>query len=438
MSQAASRAFAASVAGLTGVRLLGVASGFAVSVIGARLLDQAAFGAANVAITVGMIAALIGNGGVNIATIYLGGRLPERRSDVFGATTTIALTGSIIAIAFSVVAGLSFGGALKLDGRSDLFAGAAAVGAGIIGLEYGGAVLLSLVRNRAYGGIELLRSATALLATAILVLAWRADTAFVLATALGYLVAGAAALGMGHAATGAIRPAWNADLVGRSLAMGLRGQVGNVLQFLNLRIDLLLIPAMLQLTAAGLYIVAARVSEVLTQVANAAGSLIFPAVAGGDPNSTLLTERTVRLSLLVVAVAAVPLLLAAQPFLVLAFGDDYAGGDTALRILAVAMLPLSVTRILAGDLKGRGRPGLVSIATSAALVVNVALDVALIPTAGIAGAAVASFVANSASAVVLVVAFVRLTNASPVQLVPRPADVALLVRAARAVGRTAR
>jgi stage V sporulation protein B len=121
-----------------------------------------------------------------------------------------------------------------------------------------------------------------------------------------------------------------------------------------------------------------------------------------------------------------------------AFGQTYVPGATALRILAIAMLPLSVSRILAGDLKGRGRPGSVSLAMLAAVAATVVLDVALIPRLGIAGAGLASLGAYTVSAAILVVLFRRVTRARIGDLVPGVADVSLLLRAARALRGAAR
>jgi stage V sporulation protein B len=186
-------------------------------------------------------------------------------------------------------------------------------------------------------------------------------------------------------------------------------------------------------------VVEVRVSEVLTQVAIAAGSLIFQAVATGvDPAATELTERTVRLSLLVVAAAALIVVVVADPLLTTAFGAGYGPAGPTLRILAVAMLPLSVSRILAGDLKGRGRPGSVSLAMLATLAVTVALDLLLIPALGIAGAGLASLGAYSVSAVILVTLFRHVTGAGIGGLVPRRADLGLLLQAARVRPRAAR
>jgi O-antigen/teichoic acid export membrane protein len=146
----------------------------------------------------------------------------------------------------------------------------------------------------------------------------------------------------------------------------------------------------------------------------------------------------VRVSLLVVAAAAVVLIALADPLLAVAFGQAYLPGATAIRILAVAMLPLSVSRILAGDLKGRGRPGSVSRAMLAAVVATLVLDIALIPGLGIAGAGLASLGAYTVSAAILVALFRSVTRARVGDLVPGFADVRLLLRAARALRGTAR
>ena len=300
----------------------------------------------------------------------------------------------------------------------------------MLGFEFGGAVLLGLGLSGAYVTAELFRGAGTLVVTATLLFTfWRADTGFVMAA----LVAQAVALGFVihriRDSVGTLRPRPNMTVIGEGLAIGLRGQIGNVLQYLNLRLDQLLVPAFLSLSSAGVYLIAVRVSEALAQIGGAASSLIFPAVARqADAFATVTTERAVRVLVLLLAFGGVLLGLIADLLLSVAFGPEFSGGALTLRILLLAMIPLSVARVLAGDLKGRGRPGLVSLAMLLAVVVTVALDVLLIPTLGIEGAAIASVIAYSVAAAALVVCFLRLTGASGRNLVPRASDVQMMVR----------
>jgi O-antigen/teichoic acid export membrane protein len=121
--------------------------------------------------------------------------------------------------------------------------------------------------------------------------------------------------------------------------------------------------------------------------------------------------------------AAVPLFALAEPVLGIAFGDDFVAGAPTVRIMLVAMLPLSIVRLMAGDLKGRGRPGLVSVAAGVAVLGTVVFDLLLIPLLGIEGAALASLLTYTTSATMLLYAYRRETGGSLRALVPQPRDL---------------
>jgi len=118
----------------------------------------------------------------------------------------------------------------------------------------------------------------------------------------------------------------------------------------------------------------------------------------------------------------------------LAFGPAYATGATVLSILLVATVPLSVGRVLAADLKGRGRPELVSFSALGAVAATIVFDLALIPTLGLVGAGIASVLTYSVSTVALLAGYRAVTGGRLAALVPRPADVAYVVAAVRSFG----
>lgn len=431
----AGRSFGSRVAGLTVVRFISVAAGFLTSVVGARLLGSDGIGAAGIAVALATIAAVVCNGGSNISTIYLLGRRPAHRRLLIGALIPIAMVGAMLAAALVGLSGVTVAPLVGLPQRADLFIAAAALGAVIVTYEFAGALLLGLGLTRAYVLAELVRGIGALVATALLLLGiWRSDTGFVAAGAIAISIAALLSASRIVRSVGVVTPRIDGGVVSEALGIGLRGQVGNILQLVSLRLDQLIVPAFLSLSSAGVYLIAVRASEALAQVGSAAGSLIFPEVARqGNVLETSLTERAVRATSVMIGVAGLVLGLLAEPFLATAFGPEFTSGSLALRILLVAMLPLSIARILAGDLKGRGRPGTVSIAMGLAAIITVLLDLVLIPRLGIAGAAIASVVAYTVSATILTTAFVRLTGADARALVPGPADAMAVVRFLRAV-----
>lgn len=423
------RRFAGQIALLAGARLASVASFFGVSVVAARLLPPDAVGSAAAGQTIGMIAALVGNGGLNIATIYFLQRRPDERASLVPRLTALAIIAC--ALAFGLVllsAPLVLGPVIDADAWSLLWV-AAAMAAAMIGFEFGGALMLGFGRNGGYTLMELVRGAGSLAAVGVLLLGpLRSDSGFVIGLAAGYGLAAAIGLVVTDRSGASILPRFDGGVAREAVGFGIRGQAGNIFTFLGSRLDLLLVPALLDLRAAGLYVIAVRVSDVVGQAATAAASLVFPRVAGLADQGTELTERTVRMMLVVVVAMAVVLGLMGETLLRIAFGPAYEASTTALLILLVATIPLSVSRIVSADLKGRGRPGLVSWAAVVTVLTTVALDLLLIPAFGIEGASVASLLAYAAGMVAVLWAYRAVTSGRLAAMVPRPADARRLAQ----------
>jgi O-antigen/teichoic acid export membrane protein len=429
----AGRGFGVQVALLAAARLSTVAAFFGVTVVGARLLPADELGAAAVGQTIGMVAGLIGNAGINIATIYFLQQPGAERPGMVRRLVAIAIGACSVAILLVLVtAPLTFG--LIVDRTAwPLMLAAAAMGATMVAFEFAGALLLGLGRPGRFTFLELVRGWGSLIAVGLLLLGpWRSDAGLVMGMALGYAAAAVMGLAWTNRAGMSLAPQVDLGFSRAVLGFGMRGQIGNVFQFLGVRLDLLLVPSLLDLRAAGVYFVAVRVSDVVGQAATAVASLVFPRVAAlGDSRSTALTERATRLTLIAVAVSALVLGLAGELVLRVAFGPEYATGATVLSILLVAVVPLSVGRVLAADLKGRGRPELVSLAALGAVAATIVFDLALIPSLGLVGAGIASILTYSVSTIALLAAYRAVTGGRLSALIPRPADVAYVVAAVR-------
>jgi O-antigen/teichoic acid export membrane protein len=414
------------IATLGGIRFVSVAAGFATNLIAARALGASAFGVVGVALSIATLASILGNAGMNISAIYYL-RMERDARRLMPVIVSVGLIGGAVA-AVLVVAALSVVGTFVLPGQSrtvDLIA--AALAATILWFELSGGLLLGVGLERDYMLAQLVEIGASLILTVLLVQAgfWTAE-AYLGVLAIAYLLGVAYALERGRVA-GPLRPAWDWPFVRLALGMGLRGQVGNVLTYLNLRLDLLLVPSLVGAPAAGTYFVATRIAEVISQVVASAGTMLFPHVATrGDRAETADTTEVARLSAILVACGAL-LVAAVAPVLIdIAFGREFTSGVGATRILLVGMVPLTVLRLLAGDSKGRGRAGLVSIAAGVSLAGTIVGDLLLIPVFGIEGAAAVSVVAYTLGVVVLVEAMRRHVALAWKDLLPRPADVRTL------------
>jgi stage V sporulation protein B len=417
------RPIGTSAALLTIARLSSAVALFGVTVIAARVLTPEQVGSAAVGQVIGTFAALLASGGLNISTIYFVRRQPDRAAVLVAALVTLAITSCVLAFALGLASAPILFGPILGAANWPLLVGAGVLGASVIAYEFFGALLLAMDEPRRFVLLEVVRGWASLAGAAILLAVLRADVAVVLGMAVGF--ASASALGIGRVgARASLRPRFDPHTTRAAVGFGARGQVGNILQFLGVRLDLLLVPALLNLEQAGLYYVAVRVSDLVGQAATASSSFLFPHVAGQpDQRDTVMTERLTRVTLLATIVAALVVAVAAGPLLEIAFGDAYAEGTPALLVMLAAVVPLSVGRLISADLKGRGRPGVVSIAAVVSVIATVALDLVLIPSLGILGAAIASLVAYSLMTAALLYAYRSATGGTLVSLIPRPEDL---------------
>ncbi len=102
------------------------------------------------------------------------------------------------------------------------------------------------------------------------------------------------------------------------------------------------------------------------------------------------------------------MVLVGKPWLILFYGSRFASSFVPCLLVLLGCIALSFSGPLAGTLSGAsGYPPSVIIAQTSALLTNVGINLWLLPRYGIVGAAAASALAYSVSALLITVAFVR-------------------------------
>lgn len=194
-----------------------------------------------------------------------------------------------------------------------------------------------------------------------------------------------------------------------------------------LRSDYLFIGAMLGSTALGHYAMASAAAELLLIVPEAVTTPLMKRLLQQDAGMERLTPLALRLTATVMLGACLSMALIGQWLIVTLFGADYAPAYPALLALLPGLLGLCYASILRLDLLGKNRPGTVSLLMGAGAALNLVLNVALIPTWGIVGAAAASSIAYLAVTVAMLVLYCRLSGVPLGQtLIILPADLAPL------------
>ncbi|MFG1686372.1 lipopolysaccharide biosynthesis protein [Nonomuraea sp. NPDC049269] len=200
------------------------------------------------------------------------------------------------------------------------------------------------------------------------------------------------------------------ELARRQLSLAGRHHIGVIAQYFLLwsAADVLLLNILVSSSEAGLYSVAVVVISIARVPADAVTQVVLPRQASSDVTASgVATARALRVSLLSSSVCA-GLLAAASPLLVpWVFGPAYQRSVLPLAILGPGVTAYASARLAGQYLIRLGRPLSMSGITVGALVVNVVLDLLLIPSWGAAGAALSSTIAYSLLAFIEVMWFRR-------------------------------
>jgi O-antigen/teichoic acid export membrane protein len=196
-----------------------------------------------------------------------------------------------------------------------------------------------------------------------------------------------------------LHPHWRPKLseLGTTLRYGIRDYPGVLTEFVNWRLDLMMLVGVASSSAVGLYAVALRLADITSTLASSVGDALMPEVAAAEKAeaATRVVTRSLRLTLAAHLSILVPLWIATPFILRFAYGEAFLPVTNVLRLLMVASVVWSAGAIVISGLNGLGHPGLSAIARmTAALVMVVALRIWL-PSRGIQGAALASIVGYS-------------------------------------------
>lgn len=187
--------------------------------------------------------------------------------------------------------------------------------------------------------------------------------------------------------------------------------LGNLVQFLNYRLDVFIVSFFAGYAAVGKYTLAVGLGQLIWMFSNAAATVLLPKVAVGEPKShQAYVARVSRVSLGVSFVGALVLAIVSYQLIPLLYGEAFRDSLPALRWILPGIVSFSTVNILAAYLAGVGKPRLNLLVGSLSLVVTIAFDLLLIPRFNIAGAAMASSVSYIFSAILTIRLFIRHTG----------------------------
>ncbi len=418
-------------------RLLILPAGLATMIVTTRYLQPSGRGAYVWALlTATLMAALVGNIGTAYAHAFR--QRPEERDALLRVALLLALGAGAIAGIALVPIDL----ALAPDGYGISFVVAVGVPAIVVSQALSGA-LLALGRTRAWNIVQALPPLAGLVTLIVLVVGLDYGLT---AALLGWCTAQALAA---TAAAICVRdhlrplrfPRGASAEMWKMLSFALRVGAANLVALLNYRIEFFVLEANRGVRAVGIYSLSASLAE-LTWVVSAAlaAAIIAPVVTRSDRDAAATIARAGRHALVLGVISASVLAIMAPVLVPVVFGPPFRASITPLLLLlpgVVMFAPASILAIWFLLRLGRTRYaiGLGLFST----LVTFGAAVALIPSYGANGAAIATTVGYGITMILSYVLFIRTAPVRLGDFVPGRVDLddyrALSVSFRRAVGR---
>lgn len=181
---------------------------------------------------------------------------------------------------------------------------------------------------------------------------------------------------------------------------------------LNYKVDIIFLENMVGSHDLGLYSVGVTLGELIWQLPAAIGVVLFARSANSrtDNEASNRSAKLLRISWIPLIVGSIIFWLTA-PFLVqILYGQEFIEAGGVIRVLLPGIVLMVLFKILNADLAGRGRPLFALKIYLVTLVINVVLNIFLIPIYGIYGAATASSVSYVVGAIIFSIAYHRHTG----------------------------
>jgi len=394
-------------------RIITVILGIAAAIVVARVLGPEGKGAYALIILVPILLAALGNLGIGIANVYFGGSKKYKPTELASNSLIAALGLGVILSAAFLIYYHSFHPSFLRD-ADPLYLLLAVI---ILPLSlltmYFSYILLGQYRIKEFNLVSLAQGGTIFVLILFLLLVVRAGIfGAILAWASATLVATILSILLVRRVTN-IRWSFHPLLFKDSVKFGIKGYLGNVIQLLNYRLDMLLVAFFMSVTFVGYYSVAVAMAEALWYFPAAVGTIIFARTSRlSTEEANRSTPQICRNTFFITILAALVLFILGKYIISLFFGSAFLPALEPLWILLPGVVALSICKVISNEIAGRGKPLIGTIAAGVSLAVNIPLNLLLIPMWGISGAAFASTVAYTITTIITLAYFLKISKNS--------------------------
>ncbi len=216
----------------------------------------------------------------------------------------------------------------------------------------------------------------------------------------------------------------------KSFFYGFKGYLSNVFTFLNYRAGMFLIIKFLNPFSLGIYSISILIAEKLWIIPNNLAYVLFPHVA--TYNEKKVTPFLTRIIFFLMIIICIILALLMKNLIVLIYSKMYITALIPFLYLLPGIIFLSVGKLIISDLNGRGYTKYPLYSTFMSLIINIILNIILIPKLGIKGASIATSTSHIFNTIYIIFIFSKLSKIKIKDLlILKKEDIRLLLKYAK-------
>jgi len=216
----------------------------------------------------------------------------------------------------------------------------------------------------------------------------------------------------------------------KMLSYGLRSHISNMITFVNYRADLFLLNLFSAVSSVGIYTIAVQIAERLWMLSQALSTVMFPrfvALQKKEQERLNLIAKAFRTTIILTSFAAVLLSLFGYYLIEFLYGHAFLDAYTVILYLIPGIIAGSGSRILANAIAAQGRPELNMYTSLFGMLLNIGLNLLLIPHYGFVGAAIATSTTYFVNTVLRIWLFNKLESSfCIITLSPKRDDIHLI------------
>ena len=369
--------------------------GMATSIIIARILGPEGRGEYAVAITISGIGVQLGNLGLHSANTYYIAQNKEIIAPIINNSIIVSFLGGAIVsmIIYPFIIIFDF---MQITNTILLFLCLFSIPLGLAYLLLQN-ILLGINEVQVYNKIEIEAKVFSIVLLLLLIIVnyVNATSIFFITLLTSFIGILLVLLKLNKFVT--IKIKFSANIFMNCYFYGIKSYVACLFSFLVLRADLLMVKHFLSLQEAGYYSIALNIGDMLFLFSTTLGTILFPKLSAmkNTREKYLFTHKNLRcftpfiIALSLISIYTAPLMVE------ILFGLSYIPAVSAFILLVPGIAILSLNSIYMNFFASTGMPWVTIYSPLLALILNVFLNMKLIPILGVNGAAISSVISYS-------------------------------------------